>query len=96
MVVGRYKQAKVYVRDFEEVRVVLLNHETIYAIPRRGAPNIIYISRVEKISLRDAVQSTTHAKVDSQHSDAKRHPKLWHRKNAKSRGQNDSNRGNQR
>lgn len=42
MVVGRYKQAKVYVRDFEEVRVVLLNHETIYAIPRRGAPNIIY------------------------------------------------------
>lgn len=40
--VGRYKQAKVYVREFDDVVIVLLNQETIYAMPTCGAPNIIY------------------------------------------------------
>lgn len=40
--VGRYKQVQVYVREFDDVEVVLLNQETIYAIPKHGAPNIIY------------------------------------------------------
>ena len=40
--VGRYKQVKVYIREFDDVKVVLLNQETIYALPRHGAPNIIY------------------------------------------------------
>lgn len=40
--VGRYKQVQVYVREFDDVKVVLLNQETIYALPKHGAPNIIY------------------------------------------------------
>ena len=40
--VGRYKQAKVYVREFDDVVIVLLNQETIYAMPTHGAPNIIF------------------------------------------------------
>lgn len=40
--VGRYKQKDVYIREFDSVTVVLLNHETIYAIPVYGTPNIIY------------------------------------------------------
>ena len=40
--VGRYKQVQVYVREFDDVKVVLLNQETIYALPKYGAPNIIY------------------------------------------------------
>ena len=40
--VGRYKQVQVYVREFDDVKVVLLNQETIYALPTHGAPNIIY------------------------------------------------------
>lgn len=39
---GRFKQAKVYVRKFDEVTIVILNHETIYALPTHGTPNIIY------------------------------------------------------
>lgn len=40
--VGRYKQAQVYVREFDDVTIVLLNQETIYAMPKTGTPNIIY------------------------------------------------------
>lgn len=40
--VGRYKQVQVYVREFDDVKVVLLNQETIYVLPTHGAPNIIY------------------------------------------------------
>ena len=40
--VGRYKQVQIYVREFDDVKVVLLNQETIYALPAHGAPNIIY------------------------------------------------------
>ena len=34
--VGRYKQVQVYVREFDDVKVVLLNQETIYALPTHG------------------------------------------------------------
>lgn len=40
--VGRYKQKQVYVREFKDVIVVLLNQETIYSMPKQGSPNIIY------------------------------------------------------
>lgn len=40
--VGRFKQMQIYVREFDDVKIVLLNQETIYALPRSGVPNIIY------------------------------------------------------
>ena len=40
--VGRFKQAQVYVRQFQDVTVVVYNQETIYALPKHGSPNIIY------------------------------------------------------
>lgn len=39
---ARYKQKGVIIREFEDLTIVLADKETIWAVPRRSGPNIIF------------------------------------------------------
>ena len=39
---GRYKQKSIIIRDFEDVTIVIENRDTIWALPKRSKPNVIF------------------------------------------------------